>query len=140
MAATLNFHFREHWQDLKRGRPGRRFQDRYERARAEESRGGAVKRVAMIALAIVCLLIGIVLAVMPGPAVLFFFLAGGLLATESRIVARAMDWLEVRLRKIIGWARRHWRRLPTAGRVVLGTLAVAGVGAFAYLSYRLIQG
>src|SRR5688572_16410802 len=101
MAIALHFSFREHWQELKRGRPGRRFQDRYDRARSEESRGGPIKRIALIGLAIVCLAIGVVLAVMPGPAVLFFFLAGGLLATESRIVARLMDWLEVRLRKII---------------------------------------
>jgi hypothetical protein len=140
MAIALHFSFREHWQELKRGRPGRRFQDRYDRARSEESRGGPIKRIALIGLAIVCLAIGVVLAVMPGPAVLFFFLAGGLLATESRIVARLMDWLEVRLRKIIAWCRRRWRRLSTAGRVIVAALATAGTGAFVYLSYQFIRG
>jgi hypothetical protein len=28
MAAASTFHFREHWRELKRGRPGHRFQDR----------------------------------------------------------------------------------------------------------------
>src|SRR5687768_16506516 len=108
MGATVQFQFREHWRDLKRGRPGRRFQDRYERARHEEASTGAAQRIGLIVAALVCFAIGLVLAVMPGPAVVFFFLAGGLLATESPWVARFMDWGELKIRKLVAWGKRRW--------------------------------
>ena len=139
MAATLNLSFREHWRDLKRGRPGRRFQDRYERARFQEAKGGAWQRIALIAAALVCLVIGLVLSVMPGPAVLFFFLAGGLLATESRVVARFMDWSEVRLRHVLAWAKRRWRQLSLAGRVAVVTLGACSAMGVLYLFYQFIR-
>lgn len=140
MAATLHLHFREYWRDLKRGRPGRRFQDRYQCARRQGARRGAGRRIVLIVAALVCLAIGLVLTVIPGPAVPFFFLAGGLLATESRVVARFMDWSEVRFRELLAWAERRWRRLPMAGRVVVVMLVACGSVAGAYLTFRLFRG
>lgn len=86
--------------------------------------------------ALICLTIGAVFAVFPGPAIPFFFIAGALLASESRVIARFMDWCEVRVRTILAWAKRRWRNWPMAGRVaviVAGTLFSAGA---AYFSYR----
>jgi hypothetical protein len=138
MAATLSLrdHLRAHWRNLRQGRPGRRFQERYERARQEENRRGALKRLGLILLALLCFAIGVVLAVMPGPAIVFFFLSGGLLATESRVVARAMDALEVRLRQLAAAAARIWRRTPKTGRIAAVGVFVLGAIAVAYLAYR----
>ena len=94
----------------------------------------------MIAAAIVCLAIGAVLAVIPGPALPFFFLGGGLLATESRVVARFMDWAEVRLRKIIAWAKRRWHRMPLIGRIAVVMFAACCSATTFYLSFRLFRG
>src|SRR5678815_3621292 len=119
MAAALSFNFREYWRELRRGRPGRRFQSRYERARQKKGRRGAGQRILIIVLALICFAIGAVLAVIPGPAIPFFFLGGGLLATESRPIARGMDWCEVVIRKLLAWGKRRWKRLPLAARIVL---------------------
>src|SRR5262245_58082430 len=117
--AAITHEFRSYWRDLRRGEPGRRFQERYERARNAEKRGSRLRRALLIFAAAVLLVIGAFLAVFPGPAVPFFLLGGGLLAAESRPVARFMDWSEVKLRNMAAWAKRHWRRLPTGVRVIL---------------------
>src|SRR3954471_13071183 len=140
MATLSHLDLRAHWEALKRGKPGHRFQSRYERARRSERKAGAAQRIAMLAGGIVCLVIGAVLVVFPGPAIPFFFLAGGMLATESRTIARFMDWGEVRVRKTGGWAKRRWRRLPAAARVILAILGFCCSGATVYLSYRMMRG
>lgn len=140
MASIVQDTFREHWRELKRGQPGRRFQERYDRARHVERRSGAGRRIVMFFAAGVCLIIGVVLTFIPGPALPFLFLAGGLLATESRTIARFMDASEMRLRRIFGWAKRRWRGLPIAGRVIAILLAAACSACGFYFSLRLIRG
>lgn len=135
----MNFHFRDRWRELKRGRPGHRFQDRYNRARHENHRCGAGQRIAMVVAGLISLAIGVVLTVIPGPALPFLFLAGALFASESRAIARFMDWSELLLRKIAGWGRRRWRRLPAAARVVLLILGTCVSAGMMYLSYRVMR-
>src|SRR5687768_5558348 len=96
MAAARNLiqHLREDWHALRRARPGMRFQERYERARAKRA-CGACQRILLFIVAIICLGVAVVLSIFPGPAIPFFFVAGGLLAAESRPIARLMDWAEV---------------------------------------------
>jgi hypothetical protein len=139
MAATAHFSLRRHWHTLRRGKPGHRFQDHYLQARRSGRRAGALQRVLFYGAAVVCVLIGIVLSVIPGPAIPFFFLAGGLLATESRVIARFMDWCEVRLRNVAAWGKRRWKRLPLFARVILVILGVCCSAGTAYLSYRFMH-
>jgi hypothetical protein len=54
--------------------------------------------------ALLAFAVGVVLAFIPGPAVVFFGIAAALLASESMTVARALDRVEV-------WLRGAWRRL-----------------------------
>ena len=140
MAATLSFHLRKHWRELQRGRPGHRFQARYERARQAQHRSGVATRIVLIALALGSLAIGAVLSVIPGPAIPFFFLGGGLLAGESRPIARFMDGCEVVGRRLVAWGKRQWKRLPLAGRIVVLMIGGCCSMATAYLSYRLVRG
>lgn len=140
MAATLQFKFREHWREFRRGRPGHRFQLRYERARKSARRTGALHRVLIVAFALGSFMLGALFAVIPGPALPFFFLGGGLLATESRPIARFMDWCEVECRKVVAWGKRRWRRLPTFARVAVIVTGVCCSAGSAYLSYRFIRG
>jgi hypothetical protein len=90
---------------LKNHEPGERFGAFH---REQKDRPVWVK-VAFFAAAFVSLGVGVVLAFIPGPAVLFFALGGALLSTQSRFVAETLDKLEV-------WARRQiasfkaWRR------------------------------
>src|SRR5690242_10487401 len=77
--------------ELRHAPAGERFQ-RWHRKKERTARPWA--RPLYLVGAVVCLAIGVVLAVMPGPAVLFFALAGGLLAAQSATVARFLDATE----------------------------------------------
>lgn len=142
MAATLRLmeHFRAHWRALKDGRPGRRFQERYERTRHPSRRATTLQRIVLILAAVLCLAIAVVLSVIPGPAIPFFFVAGGLLATESRHVARLMDWCEVRGRDAVAWGKRQWRAMPSAGRILVVLVGACCSLAVSYLGFRLLTG
>lgn len=124
------------WRGLKRGRPGRRFQDRY-RIMQRRERRSLIVRVVRLIMAAIALAIGFVLVFMPGPAVLFFFIAGMLLATESRTVARLLDWTEVRSRRAGRKLREWWKRLPRVGKVGAIVIVAAMAGAAVYLAYRI---
>jgi hypothetical protein len=105
------------WKGLRRGAPGRRFQESYRAARRRVA--PVWYRVLSFLLALLALAVGLFFSVMPGPAIVFFALAGGLLAAESLVLARLLDWGEVRLRAVLGWARRRWKRLGWPGRVAV---------------------
>jgi hypothetical protein len=94
--------------------------------------------VILIIAAAVCFGIGVVLAVMPGPAFVFFILAGGLLATESQTIARLMDRIELLVRKSLSWAKRWWAKLPAAARIAVVCIVVCCTAGAALVSYRLI--
>jgi hypothetical protein len=128
---------------VRRDRAGRRFQDKFHAA--HESRkdvrwGSRLVRVLRLLVAAGAIVIGLFLTVLPGPAILFFFIAGGLIASESKSVARLLDWSEVKLRAGLSWVEKRWRRLPVFGKVILTCLA-AGLGAgLTYASYRGMAG
>lgn len=125
------------WQRLRNGEPGRRFQDRY-RASRQGDRRGLIGRIVRFVAAGVAVAIGIVLVFIPGPAILFFAVAGMLLATESLAVARFLDWSEVTLRRLTGYARRTWCAWPLGAKITAGVIAAAVVGAAALAVYRLM--
>jgi hypothetical protein len=128
------------WRTLRRGRPGHRFQERYEASRRAKNRRSIIGRIVRLGLAIVALAIGIVLMFIPGPAILFYLISGSLLAAESRVVARALDWSEVQLRKSARWLKIQWRKLPLAGKIFAG-LAVLAIGAAGlFLGYKISFG
>jgi hypothetical protein len=85
-----------------------------------------------------CIAVGIVLTVVPGPAILFFLIAGSLLSTESLFVARWLDWSEVKLRAAWSWSRRHWRKLPTGGKIALEAGAFCVALGLGFASWFLI--
>ncbi len=97
-------------QKVHRDHAGRRFQDRYEAthaARKDVRWSKRALRVLRILVAMVATAIGLILMFIPGPAIPFFILAGGLLSAESRGIARLLDWGEVRLWAVWGWGRRQ---------------------------------
>lgn len=140
MAATRAFRFREQWRELKRGRPGHRFQARYAKTHEQKRPRRFAHRLVLLIVGLLALAIGGVLAVIPGPAIPFFFLGGALLAAESRIAARLMDGLELRLRALAAWARKRWRRLPGFARILLIALGAGCSAASAYLVFWLMRG
>ncbi len=128
------------WTALQRARPGRRFEERYEAAQRKENRASILARVVRFTIATAALAVGVVLVFIPGPAILFFAIAGALLASESRGVARFLDWSEVKIRAVLGWARRNWKKLPIAGKVAVAIVGAIGTAGAGYLSYRVVVG
>jgi multisubunit Na+/H+ antiporter MnhG subunit len=129
--------FKRQWSSLRHSRPGHRFQDRYERNQKTKKNQSWVGRILRMAAAAVAFVIGVILVFIPGPAFVFFALAGALVASESLVVARSLDWIEVKIRAVVTWCGRHWKRLHAVGKVaVVGVVAIAG-GAAAYASYRV---
>ena len=136
----MTFRFREHWHEIKRGRPGHRFQARYAKTQQQKRQARFGHRIIFLIAGLLALAIGGLLAVFPGPAIPFFFLGGALLATESRAVAHLMDWSELRLRALAAWVEKRWRRLPGFARIVLVILGACCSAASAYFAFRLMRG
>jgi hypothetical protein len=130
--AALKRKTRETWEEMKDDPPGERFQRHHRRRQAEETREGQLKRWTICAALIG---VGIVLMFIPGPAVVMFGLAGALLAEDSLRVARALDWSELRIRALVAWCSRVWRRAGAAGRAALVLVAAGVAGAGAYGLY-----
>lgn len=57
---------------------------------------------------VMCLVVGIILAFIPGPAILFFALAAALLATQSRWMACKLDRAEIYVHAL--WRKQQRRR------------------------------
>ena len=125
------------WKGLRRGRPGSRFRDRYESARRSKERITVIGRLVRIGLAMVAFAIGVVLMFIPGPAILFFLIAGALLATESRALALLLDRLEVGFRVVGTAGLRRWRRLGLAGRMIVVLIGAAIATAAVVICWRI---
>ena len=123
---------RDGLQELRDGEPGKRFQERY-RERQARGKSGLVRRWLFLGGGTVVLLAGLFFLPAPGPGFLILFLGGGLIAQESLIAARALDWIEIRLRAIASWAMRIWKgaAMPVRALIVVAALTIAGGGAYA---------
>ena len=90
---------RRHWEQFKRSRPGRRFQDHYERKR--ESRGGALWRCAVVVCGALLCLAGLFFMAVPGPGIPILLVGMALVAQQSRTAAGLLDRTELRLRRLL---------------------------------------
>jgi hypothetical protein len=100
------------WTSLKHGDPGSRFQEQYRRQHRKQE--GGVARAIRIVAGIILVPVGLFFLPAPGPGMVVLALGAILLARESRLVAQALDRLELRARQALRWLSRHRPRL--AGR------------------------
>ena len=126
------------WRKFRSGWPGHRFQNRYEQSRKTRSSERWFVRFLKPAVGLILLAGGVVLCFIPGPGLPLVVIGAGLLADESRPVARAMDWLEIRGRKLLVWARRWWDHAPRMAKHALILLAMLVGGGAAYGGFRFI--
>lgn len=126
---------RRSWRLLKSAKPGNRFERTY---RSQQDGRGPFRKVVSIVIGFAIVAAGIVLLPAPGPGVLVVALGLGLLAREFLIVARALDWLEPKLRKVMAAGRRLWARSSPLGRAALVLAAVVIAGGAALGGYRLM--
>ncbi|HYC43980.1 MAG TPA: PGPGW domain-containing protein [Burkholderiales bacterium] len=125
---------KKRWRSLSRGQPGRRFQDRYERR--EGARSGLWKAFYVVAGVALCLA-GVVLMPAPGPGFLVVFIGGAMLAEESLVAARVLDWIELRLRALHSRLRRAWRRASTALKALVALCGAAIASLLGFTAYAL---
>src|SRR5215217_6586484 len=97
---------KENWRRLRESEPGHRYQDRYHQR--QQSRRGRFSptAVALIVVGILILLLGGVVSVtvpVPGVGWLIILLGLGMFAGESKLIARLLDRVEVKLRRAGRW-------------------------------------
>ncbi|TVO59303.1 PGPGW domain-containing protein [Denitromonas halophila] len=89
---------KESWHSLKKSEPGERFQDRYHHHQSRRDGRPGLSVLLRLAGGTVVALLGLVMLFTPGPGLVFMAAGAALLGSESRIVARALDRLEVLVR------------------------------------------
>jgi len=122
------------WLRLWKGPPGRRFQNLYRRAHRRGESEAISTHIVRLVLAAVFLCVGIVLIFLPLVYIPFLLISAGLLAAESRLMARLLDQTEA-------WSRRIGRRwkeklgLSTREVNVIGTVVAIGFVATAGFAF-----
>lgn len=94
------------WAELKKSRPGKRFQDLHDRRKSKRK---AWQAPLLLALGAVLTIAGVIMLVIPGPGLLFIFAGLAVIARESRWVAQALDGLELWLQPLIERSVGVWR-------------------------------
>jgi hypothetical protein len=107
LRAIMPSNLKAQWKELRDAEPGQRFQAFHDKQKERSPKWAGPL---YIGGAIVSLAVGVVLAFIPGPAILFFAIAGALLASQSAFVARKLDTAEVRGRRAWKWLKSKWGR------------------------------
>ncbi|BET67341.1 hypothetical protein ASA1KI_22590 [Opitutales bacterium ASA1] len=118
------------WRTFRAHPAGERFRTAYEARRARSDRAPWWRKPLVFGIAGLLFLVGLVLAVAPGPAIVFFFAAAILVAGESRNAARLLDWLDHRCEPLVRKLARRWKSLPEGTR----RAAIVGMACVSVLS------
>jgi uncharacterized protein (TIGR02611 family) len=133
-------HLKEDWRNFKRGKPGRRFKDRYYLSQRRNRGRFTFWRVFNIGVGSGIALGGLLMVIAPGPGWLAIFLGLGMLGGELLPVARFLDWIEVRLRKLVRWVREAWNNTPAVGKALILLAILTVVAASVYGAYHFLLG
>lgn len=107
---------KDYWAELKRGQPGSRFEEQYEKSRGGQQSGPG--RFVRVAGGMLLIPAGLFFLAVPDPGLLIMLFGAVLIAREFRFAAVALDGLEVRGRQLFEWGRRRWRKMVRARRTV----------------------
>ncbi len=99
---------KKNWKELLASEPGNRFQVRYWRLRKKRSNRFRLKKFFRIFSGIIVIFIGMFFWLIPGSGWLIIIIGAGIIAGESLIVARCMDWAEIKIRVIIFKFNETW--------------------------------
>jgi hypothetical protein len=96
--------FKQTWRHLKAANPGQRFQQEFRRCHSP--RRSPIQKALLIVGGLLLMAAGFLLLFIPGPGLVFLFVGGFLIAQQSLVAARVLDWSEIRLRKLLAWSLR----------------------------------
>jgi hypothetical protein len=133
-------HLKEDWRHLKHGEPGQRFKDRYYLSQRRNRSRITFWRVFNIGAGSGIALGGLLMVIAPGPGWLAIFLGLGMLSGELLPVARILDRIEVRLRKLIRWLREAWNNTPVVGKALILLAILTVVAASINGAYHFLFG
>lgn len=127
--------WKKDWREFERAPAGERFERMYRR---RKSSGSPAARVGMIAAGVLLIAGGIVFLAIPGPGLPILALGAALIAQQFLFVARALDEVELVLRKLHRKALAFWKKASTAARAaIVGSAALVAAGA-AYVAWLVL--
>jgi uncharacterized protein (TIGR02611 family) len=133
-------HLKEDWRHLKHGEPGQRFKDRYYLSQRRNGGRFTFWRVFNLGVGSGIALGGLLMVIAPGPGWLAIFLGLGMLGGELLPVARFLDWIEVRLRKLVRWVSVAWNSTPGVGKALIVLAILTIVATSTYGAYHFLFG
>jgi hypothetical protein len=126
-----------HWRSFSRGRPGKRFQERYRR-RQERGHGQlGVHRIFNLTLGILIVAVSAVGGLLPGPGWGTAIIGFALIAGEFLPAARLLDRAELTLRGFLQFVRDIWGH-SWAGKVLIIAVAMLIIATIGYATYALL--
>jgi hypothetical protein len=125
-----------HWRDFSRGRPGKRFQERFRRRQEQGHGQWGVRRVLYLSLGVLIVAVSAVGGLLPGPGWGTAIIGFALIAGEFLPAARLLDRAELALRGFLQFVRDIWGH-SWAGKVLVITATVFVVAVVGYTVYAL---
>jgi uncharacterized membrane protein YbaN (DUF454 family) len=128
---------KQQWRAFRASRPGHRFRELYERR--ERTPHARLKKTLFFVGGLAAIAAGIAtypVPLIPSEPFMLFGIAA--IAQASWYGARALDWLELKLRVPLRPLARLWRKLPRAAKIGLTILWSALIAFVSFMVYRLV--
>ena len=126
-----------HWRSFSRGRPGKRFRERYRRRQEHGHGQWGVRRVSYLSLGVLIVAVSAVGGLLPGPGWGTAIIGFALIAGEFLPAARLLDRAELALRGFWQFVRDIWGH-SWAGKVLVITVTAVVVAVLGYAVYALL--
>jgi hypothetical protein len=126
-----------HWRSFSRGRPGKRFQERYRRRQERGHGQWDVRRVLYLSLGVLIVAVSAVGGLLPGPGWGTAIIGFALIAGEFLPAARLLDRAELALRGFLQFVRDIWGH-SWAGKVLVSAVTIFVVSILVYATYALL--
>ena len=125
---------KQSWNRFQAIPTGRRFITSYNKQ--HKTGGVQPKAVLQIGVGLLLMIAGGVMLVIPGPGIPVLIGGAVLIARHVKPAARALDWLDVRIRRLLKAMKREWKQSSPACRGCM----IAGVAAGALaVGYALVK-
>ena len=132
---------RHSWHLFARRRPGVRFRERYRLHQSRRRRGRFdLVRLLYIVGGVMLIVVSALFGWLPVLGWGTAFLGVGMIAAEFYPIARLMDWLEVRARRIFKPLGRIFMRLPAWAQLSISLTIAVSTFAVMYIVYSLTLG
>ena len=128
--AALIGRIREDWHGLKASRAGYRFRDHHRRRKRRNKGKFIFRKVLFIVSGLAIAVVSLALAPLPGPGLGTSLVGLLIIAGELLIVARFLDWAEVKFRRPARRAKGAWAGLTQRAKIMLGMVMWTGGAAY----------